>query len=178
MFLRQRCLELVDRGLVLLQLGRKPIELAFGNRLAADQLSTPAEIQLRQAKVGLGGFQQGAFDFAVQLQERLAGLDLLPRFELQLLHRAGDLQAQVNALQGLQAADGGQARLPGLLGGLGHGNADGRFRDRKHLDLLVDGEGLVACQQQHHQQDNTQHDQHAASQHVPLPWKRAERKYR
>jgi hypothetical protein len=138
-----------------------PLEIAW--------LPTSCRPRPKSSCVGLGGFQQGAFDFAVQLQERLAGLDLLPRFELQLLHRAGDLQAQVNALQGLQAADGGQARLPGLLGGLGHGNADGRFRDRKHLDLLVDGEGLVACQQQHHQQDNTQHDQHAASQHVPLP---------
>ncbi len=82
MLLRQRGLELVDRGFVLLQLRGQAVELALGNRLAAHQLAAASVVQLGQAQVGLGSFQQRAFYGAVQLHQGLPGLDLLPGFEL------------------------------------------------------------------------------------------------
>ncbi|MCY1438231.1 hypothetical protein D9M71_544230 [compost metagenome] len=89
------------------------------------------------------------------MQQRLALADLLPGLEQQRLDRTGDLQAQVDPLQGLEATDGGQAVLPGALAGLGRRHADRRLGDREHLHLLVNREGFVAPQDQYEQQDNT-----------------------
>ena len=165
-FFAERSLELIDRGLALFQDRREPIELAFGNGLAAHQLAAATVIELGQPEVGLGGFEQGAFHGAVQSQQRLTGLDLLPGLELQVDDRAVGLQAQVDALQRLERADRGQAGLPWPFGGRGHGDADRRFGRGEALDHRVDGEGFVTGQDQHDQQNNTQHDQHAATQHI------------
>ncbi|MNZ34598.1 hypothetical protein D3C78_519770 [compost metagenome] len=77
-FFAERSLELIDRGPALFQHRRKSVEFAFGNGLAADQLATATVIELGQPEVGQSRFQQGAFNGAVQAQEWLTGLDLLP----------------------------------------------------------------------------------------------------
>ncbi|MNE36391.1 hypothetical protein D3C80_1301990 [compost metagenome] len=131
------------------------VELATRNRLAADQLAAAIEVHLGKAEVGQGGTEQGGLDIAVQLQQRLALADLLPGLELQGFHRTVGFQPQVDALQGRETADCRQAILPGALAGLGCGHGNRWLGGREHLDLLIDGERLVAPQNQHEQQNNT-----------------------
>ena len=155
-----------------MQLRREPVELALGDRLAAHQLAAAPVIELGQAQVGLGGLQQGVFHRTVELHQRLPGLDLLPRLELHVLDRAGNLQGEVHPLQGLERTHRRQALLPRLFDRGGHRHADRRFGRGKDLDLLIDGKGFIAPQQQDDEQHNGQHDQHATTQHIPVPWKK------
>ncbi|MNH28139.1 hypothetical protein D3C79_882830 [compost metagenome] len=142
---------MIDRGLALFQHRRKSVEFAFGNGLAADQLATATVIKLCQPEVGQSSFQQGTFNGAVEAQEWLAGLDLLPRLELEIDDGAIGLQAQVHPLQCLERANGRQAGLPWALDGGGHGNADRRSRRREALNHRVDRESFVRGQDQHNQ---------------------------
>ncbi|MOA24382.1 hypothetical protein D3C78_1450560 [compost metagenome] len=77
-FFLERGLELIDRGPALFQDRRESVEFAFGNRLAAHQLAATVVVQLGQPEVGQGGFEQGAFHGAVEPDDGLTGLDLLP----------------------------------------------------------------------------------------------------
>lgn len=76
-FFRQRCVELIDRGPLFLQNRRESVVFTFGNGATVDQLAATPEVQLRQTQVGFGGLQQSGFNGAVELQQRLPGLDLL-----------------------------------------------------------------------------------------------------
>ncbi|MNV89142.1 hypothetical protein D3C71_1834110 [compost metagenome] len=126
-------------------------------------MAATAKIDLGQAQVGLGGAEQGGFLVVVELQQQLPGLDLLARVEVQGLDRAFHLQAQFDPLKRLEAADSRQALLPLALFGQGRRHGNGRLGGGEHLDLLVDREGFVAPQGQHDQQDDGQHDEHAAA---------------
>jgi len=165
LFFGLRGLELIDHGLVASVLGGEAIVLAPGDGRVADQLAAAAEIDLGQPQVGLGGAEQGGFLFVIELQQQLPGLDLLPGVEVQAFNDAFHLKAQFDALQGLEAADGGQAFLPLAFFGQRCRHGDRRFGGCEHLDLLVDREGLVAPQGQHDQQNDGQHDEHAAAKH-------------
>ncbi|MNQ99267.1 hypothetical protein D3C85_1149930 [compost metagenome] len=131
------------------------VELTLGNGLAADQLRPAVVIDLGQAQVGQGGAEQGSFHIAVELQQRLADLDLLPGLELHDLDGARHFQAQVDPLQGREAAHRRQTPLPHAFAGLGSRHVDRRLGRGKLLDLLVNGKGLVAPQYQHDQQNDT-----------------------
>ena len=93
-------------------------------------------------------FQQRAFHRAVELHQGLPGLDLLSGLELHVLDGAGNLQAQVDSLQRLERAHRGYAQLPGLLGRRRHGHTHCRLGLGEDLDLLIDGKGFIARQQQ------------------------------
>jgi len=156
-------LELFNHRLIAPVLGGQAIEFTAGDGGITDQLAAATEVDLGQPQVGLGSAEQGGFLVVVELQQRLPGFDLLPGVEVQGLDDALHFQAQFDALQGLEAADGRQALLPLALFGRGGRNSDGWPGRREHLDLLVDREALVAPQGQHDQQNDSQHDEHAAA---------------
>ena len=160
-----------DRGIGFFQLRGEPVEITFGDRLAADQLAATPVLNFRQAQFSFSGAQQRLFNIAVQLQEQLASRDLLSGLELQGLDRPCNLQAQIDPLQGLEGANSRELTLPRLFVGGNDGNIDGRFGRGEYLDLPIDGKGFIAPEAQHHEQHNPQHDQHPATQHIPLPWK-------
>ena len=159
------------RRLGLEQLGVEAVELALGDVLPAHQAAPALELDPRQAAHRLGGGQVGAFHLAVELDQRLAEAHLLTGFEQHLADDAVHFGGQVYALIGLERADGRQAALPGLLFGQGGGNADGRLRRREHLDLLIDGKAFVGGEGEYHDEYNAEHDEHAAEQHIPFPWR-------
>src|SRR5690606_28953140 len=106
LFLGDRRPERGDGGLRLLQLAFRAVEVLLGRQRTPDELLRapdvePGELHLRDASR-----QLRLLDRVVELDEHLARLDGVTGLEQDLLDRARDLVAEIDAAHGAQPADG------------------------------------------------------------------------
>ncbi len=98
-FLAERSLELIDRrpcsfSRTAESRSNSPLEMA----LLPHQLAAATIIEMGQAQVGLGGFEQGASTALSSRSRGWPALTFCPRLELQIDDSAVGLEAQVHAL--------------------------------------------------------------------------------
>ena len=104
------------------------VEVADRRDPARAQLLGAGELGLREVELGLGGGEVGALDQVVDLDEVLAGGDLVVGLEEDVLDDARGLDRELDAAVRVRGADRLEARAPG--DGL---DLDRRHRDRRRL---------------------------------------------
>ena len=176
---RKRCRDrlVVDERLLLRdeRLGVQQVALVgvdhlLAYRLAIDQLAVAIVDDLGQVGRRLQRLELGDVVGRRQFQQQVALLDVGAGFEMQRRYQAGDLGAEAGPVDGAEAADRFQLRLPVLRGGDRCRDGLRRVGERGHH--LADHRGFERLKAEDAPQDHPgedQHDEHALQHRQLFP---------
>ena len=175
LFVHHRLL-LGNLRLGVLQVGGVGVERRLAHGLDLELLLVALIVDLAELRGRLERSELAHVVVGAQRDQDVAGRDIVSRHEADFLDDAGDLERQVRAVDGAQAADRLDARLPLLH--RRHRGRDGLWRRRHGRHELLDHgvlEGLEAEDAAEHHADRDQHEDHTFGHRIPLRCVRAGR---